>query len=430
MAGKLIVDTIDTDNAFITLNVQQATVATMNANGIFSRTGTKMIGTDGTVSATLSANTLANSSFQTGSIENYMRAQGVGTFAGNRNRIINGAMTFDQRYAGSANSAPAGYNYVLDRWQVTATQASKFTVQRDSSANTVAGFTNSMKIVSSSAYTVGTGESFYISQKIEGYNVADLRWGTANAKPVTLSFWVRSSLTGTFGGSFWNNLTDRLYAFTYTISAADTWEQKFVTINGDTTGTWETTNQVGMYVNFVIGCASGTQGTAGIWQAASTNAYFPTGSTNVVSTSGATWYVTGVQLEAGTTPTPFEYRQYGTELALCQRYYQQYNSTGDNAGFICNAYNDTSSRAFGVIQFPVIMRTSPTLTVVSATSFGIYAVPANSITLSSIALLGGASLPSSIGLILNASGVTAGQGTVLKDIGTNASGRIQISAEL
>jgi len=359
-----------------------------------------------------------------------MRAQGVGTFAGNRNRIINGAMTFDQRYAGSANSAPAGYNYVLDRWQVTATQASKFTVQRDSSANTVAGFTNSMKIVSSSAYTVGTGESFYISQKIEGYNVADLRWGTANAKPVTLSFWVRSSLTGTFGGSFWNNLTDRLYAFTYTISAADTWEQKFVTINGDTTGTWETTNQVGMYVNFVIGCASGTQGTAGIWQAASTNAYFPTGSTNVVSTSGATWYVTGVQLEAGTTPTPFEYRQYGTELALCQRYYQQYNSTGDNAGFICNAYNDTSSRAFGVIQFPVIMRTSPTLTVVSATSFGIYAVPANSITLSSIALLGGASLPSSIGLILNASGVTAGQGTVLKDIGTNASGRIQISAEL
>jgi hypothetical protein len=425
MAGKLIIDTIQTESSFLQMNVSNTRVATINASGIYSNTGTKMIGYDGTVSATLSANTLANSSFQTGSVEAYMRAQNLDF--GLRNRIINGAMQIDQRNAGTAVT-PANGNYTIDRYKCGVSQSSKFTLQQDSSANTVAGFVSSLKVISSSAYSITSSDYFMVGQEIEGSNIYDLRWGTANARPVTLSFFVRSSLTGTFGGSLRNNAADRSYPFSYTIVAADTWEQKSITIAGDTSGTWLTTNSTGINLVFGLGAGSTLSGTAGAWT--SSNLVSTTGAVSVVGTSGATWYITGIQLEEGSQATPFEFRHYGKELMMCQRYYQQYNSTGDNAGFICNAYNDTSSRAFGVIQFPVIMRTSPTLTVVSATSFGIYGIPANSITLSSIALLGGASLPSSIGLILNASGVTAGQGTVLKDIGTNASGRIQISAEL
>jgi hypothetical protein len=240
-----------------------------------------------------------------------------------RNRIINGDMRIDQRNAG-ASVTPTANQYITDRWQVDLSQASKFTAQQSTTAPT--GFSNSLLITSSSAYSVGSGDYFYIRQKIEGFNTSDLAFGTANAKTVTLSFWVYSSLTGTFGGSLRNSAVNRSYPFSYTISSANTWTQISVTIAGDTTGTWiGSTNGIGIDVAFSLGTGTTYSGTAGSW--AATNYVSVTGATSVVGTNGATFYITGVQLEQNTSATPFERRLISQELANCQRYYQHINPT-------------------------------------------------------------------------------------------------------
>jgi hypothetical protein len=243
-------------------------------------------------------------------------ANGSG-YTGYKNRIINGGMVIDQRNNGA--SITPNNEYTLDRWVINNTQTSKLTLQQNSGSVTPpAGFTNYIGIVSSSAYSVLTGDSFTLQQRIEGFNFADLAWGTASAYTVTLSFWVRSSLTGTFGGSLRNSGNTRSYPFTYTISAANTWEQKSITIAGDTSGTWLATNGLGVTVTFGLGVGSTFSGTAGSW--AGTNYNSATGATSVVSTNGATFYITGVQLERGSNATSFEFRDYGRELAMCQRY--------------------------------------------------------------------------------------------------------------
>jgi hypothetical protein len=209
--------------------------------------------------------------------------------------------------------------YTVDRWSCYGSAASKFTVQRSTTAP--AGFTNSLLVTSSSAYTVGASEFFFVQQVIEGNNIADLGWGTANAQAVTLSFQVRSSLTGTFGGTISNGATNRVYPFTYTISAANTFETKTITISGDTTGTWSTDTSGGIVVNFNMGAGASVSGTAGAWSGSTLRA--PTGATSVVGTNGATFYITGVQLEAGSVASPFERRDYGRELIMCQRYFEK-----------------------------------------------------------------------------------------------------------
>jgi len=285
-----------------------------------------------------------------------------------KNRIINGAMVIDQRNAG-ASVTPSNAQYTLDRWAATLTQASKFTVQQNAGSVTPpVGFTNYLGVTSSSAYSVVSSDLFTIRQAIEGYNVADLGWGTANAKTVTVSFWVRSSLTGTFGGSLTNGATDRLYPFSYTISAANTWEQKSVTITGCPDGTWLTTNGVGLYVFFGLGAGSTYSGTAGAW--VSTGKFSVTGSVSVVGTSGATWYVTGVQLEVGTQATTFDYRSYGTELALCQRYYWRKNAIDSSQQIVANLVAYTGISIWGKwLDLPVQQRAAGTVTLSSVTHF-------------------------------------------------------------
>jgi hypothetical protein len=241
-----------------------------------------------------------------------------GPIAGSRNRIINGDMRIDQRNAGA--SVTPSNSYTLDRWVGYNTQASKFTIQQNAGSVTPpTGFTQYLGVTSSSAYSITASDYFTISQLIEGFNVSDLGFGTAAAKTITLSFWVRSSLTGTFGGCL-NNNVDRSYPFTYTILAANTWEQKAITIAGDTAGTWVSTNAAAFGVHFGLGVGSTASGSAGSWVAG--GLLSATGATSVVGTNGATFYITGVQLEPGTVATPFERRSYGAELALCQRYYE------------------------------------------------------------------------------------------------------------
>ena len=271
-----------------------------------------------------------------------------------RNRIINGAMVIDQRNAGASVTNTTSNLYTLDRWACLGSQSSKFTIQQNANSITPpVGFVNYLGCTSSSAYTVGSGDYFQINQIIEGYNIADLGWGTANAKTIILSAWVYSSLTGTFGGALRNSGSARCYPFTYTISSANTWTQVSITIVGDTSGTWLTTNGHGIQVVFSLGMGSTYSGTAGVW--ASSNYASATGATSVVGTNGATFYITGVQLEKGSTATSFDYRPYGTELALCQRYYQR------QSGFLAIAGSSTS--AASCINFGTEMRASPSLSV-------------------------------------------------------------------
>lgn len=271
------------------------------------------------------------------------------TGIGFRNRIINGDMRIDQRNAGESVKANDGA-FAVDRFRFSMTQASKGTGRQTTIAP--AGFSNSLLFTSTAATSLAAGDEFAVLHPLEGYNLADLAWGSASAQAVTLSFWVRSSLTGTFGGSIQNSAANRSYPFSYSISAANTWEQKTVTIPGDTSGTWLTTNGLGARLRFGLGVGTTGSGTAGAW--ASANLSSATGATSVVGANGATFYITGVQLEAGSVATPFERRPYGTELALCQRYYELCLTQWVGSG--------AASSSFGGTQvFAVQKRTAPTI---------------------------------------------------------------------
>jgi hypothetical protein len=281
---------------------------------------------------------------------------------GFKNRLINSAMVIDQRNAGASVTLASGGTYTVDRWQGYEDTDGVMTAQQNSSAPT--GFINSLKLTTTTADSSLASTQFaLIQQKIEGLNIADLGWGTASAATVALSFLVRSSLTGTFGGSLRNSAQNRSYPFTFTISVADTWEQKTVTIAGDTSGTWLTTNGIGIHVAFGLGVGSTYSGTAGAW---SGSQYFSaTGATSVIGTLNATFYITGVQLEKGSTATSFDYRPYGTELALCQRYYEKsYNTdvvpaTATQVGAVGNYFRPGPTYLSLTFAFKTTKRITP-----------------------------------------------------------------------
>ena len=282
----------------------------------------------------------------------------VSGFTGFKNRIINPEMDIDQRNNGASVSNNGSQSYNLDRWQTGAYGGGVLQTQRSTIAP--AGFTNSLAItVTTADASVAAGDLYFVSQSIEGLNCADLAWGTVSAATVTVSFWVRSSLTGTFSGSLKNSAGNRSYPFIYTISAANTWEQKTVTIAGDTSGTWLTTNGVGITACFDLGSGTDYTGTAGAW--AAENNFGADGAVKLISTLNATWQITGVQLERGSNATSFEFRDYGRELILCQRYAivygrdQNYNEIG-GTGF---AYSTTKLNA--PVSMPVQMRSTPTI---------------------------------------------------------------------
>jgi len=293
--------------------------------------------------------------------------QGYSLGAGNssllKNKIINGACVIDQRNAGASVTITSDGQYTVDRFKCNASQSSKISAQQNAGSVTPpAGFSNYLGITSLSSYSIGSTDYFAINQNIEGYNMADLNWGTANAKTITLSAWVYSSLTGTFGGCVRNSSGGYCYPFTYTISSANTWTQISVTIAGPTSGTWGGTNTTGIQVYFGLGVGSTYSGTAGAW---STNLYLSaTGATSVVGTSGATFYITGVQLEVGSSATGYEYRQYGQELALCQRYLPAF--TAATPAPLCPAYTTSTTNARGIFILPVTVRSVPTGIVTSA----------------------------------------------------------------
>lgn len=307
-----------------------------------------------TAPLTLTGNlTFSDSSVQTAAASPYVL----------KNRIINGDMRISQRNT-TSSVTPASGDFTLDRWSVALSQASKFTVQQNAGSVTPpVGFSNYLGITSSSAYSITAGDYFYFRQPIEGFNTSDLAWGTANAKTVTLSFQVYSSLTGTFGGSLENSAYTRNYPFSYSIPTANTWTTISITIAGDTSGTWVgATNGAGLRVNFGLGVSSQFSGTAGVWAAG--DIVSTTGATSVVGTSGATFYITGVQLEIGTSATPFERRLYDKELISCQRYFAKVGPTTD-VGY-AQGISNTTSQGYFVLHYKVTMRTTPTFAYISS----------------------------------------------------------------
>jgi hypothetical protein len=250
---------------------------------------------------------------------------GAGNATGFKNRIINGAMTIDQRNAGASVTPAASANtYTVDRWFIvtSANTGSKVNVAQNLNAiSAPVGFTNYFGSANISAYSPASGDQLGLRQTIEGYNISDLNWGTANAQAVTLSFWVRSSLTGTFSGSIYNNGATRAYVFSFTVSSVNTFEYKTITIPGDTTGTWNTANSVGLTIQFNLGNGSTYLASSTGW--GSTYYAGLTGSQSPGASSGATFYITGVQLEVGSTATSFDVRDIGREVALCQRYFEK-----------------------------------------------------------------------------------------------------------
>ena len=346
----------------------------------------------------------------------------AGTY-GFKNRIINGAMVIAQR---ATSSSPTGGGYfTVDRWRLgqNSGYASSLTPTISQSSTAPTGFINSF------LYTNGTGSAptsaqlISIDQYIEGLNCTDLAFGSASVATITISFWVRASVTGTYAVALTNSAIDRSYVTTYTILSANTWEQKSVTIAGDQSGTWLTTNGTGILVRFPLGAGSTFQTTAGAWQAG--NYYTTSACTNLTATTSATFYITGVQLEKGSTATSFDYRPYGTELQLCQRYYTQLNSVGGYNSVFGAGYCDTSTAVKLYTPLPVQMRSAPTVTASAGNTFYVASTAGTACS----AFTAQYATVNGISNQFTTTGQTAGQGTLMRDNNTT-SAYIAASAEL
>jgi hypothetical protein len=424
---------IFTSGTVATLNSTTGTITNLSTTlaGDFTISqGTGTLGTSG-ATATTYGTTSAIPRITVDAKGRVTTASEVTAPVGFRNRIINGDMRIDQRRSG-ASVTIASAVYTLDRWFADMSAASKYSVQRNAGSVTPpAGYTNYLGVTSLSSYSVSASDYFTIQQYVEGYNFSDLGFGSSSAKSITLSFWVRSSLTGTFGGAVSNGAQNRSYPFSYTISSADTWENKSITISGDQSGTWITDNGKGISVFFGLGVGSTNSGTAGAWSGSTFVS--ASGATSVVGTNGATFYITGVQLEAGSTATEFERRPFGTELALCQRYYYQYAPANQDFDQIASRLSTTT--AWITMNTPVSMRTNPAVALGSA-PFGRFvgydsAFSSTTGTVSSIAILSTPSSNNAIQGLCTHAAITAAAGLYSFTFDTfGASSGIGLSAEL
>jgi hypothetical protein len=321
-----------------------------------------------------------------GAVTTPKMANEVEELFGFRNRIINGDMRIDQRNNGNAVTVDTFGKFGVDRWPSEtggATGGGIYTAQRSSDAPT--GFKNSLLCtVTTTDTSLAEGDLSEVVHKIEGFNIADLDWGTVNAKTATLSFWVKSSVTGSFSLGFQNNGNNRSYVAVYTINSANTWEYKTITVPGDTGGTWSTDNGIGLQIRWCFSTGSArVAAAANTWEASNRIAISST-SNPLMGTNGATWRMTGVQFEVGSTATPFERRPFGVELALCQRYYQRnFNPTYAGIG--------AASSAVVIPRFVVTMRAAPTVSSITTANidlFGVGSVNATTTTLDSITTTG------------------------------------------
>lgn len=323
-------------------------------------TGNLQLQTAGTTALNLDAN--QNATF-TGSVGS------TNTFAF-KNRVINGRMEIDQRNSGAAQTGvySNAYYYLADRFRIggNATGAARFTFQQVTDAPN--GFLKSGKItVTTNQASFAAGDLSVLSHLIEGYNISDLAWGTVNAAPVTLSFWIKCSVAGTYSVSV-NSSSSSGYLTNYTVNTPNTWEYKTIVVPAATTGTWGADSSLGIRIDWNLGSGSTSTSSGGAWQ--NTLYYSVTGSTQLAGTSNATWQITGVQLEKGSVATTFDQRSYTQEMALCQRYF--WRALGSVA-WQGNWYNGGGTIRIG-FKHPVSMRVAPSITRNGTVAFYSYAV--------------------------------------------------------
>ena len=278
----------------------------------------------------------------------------------NRNFLINGGCALDQRNGGSSVTT----GFAIDRTQIEGFDGGG-TGTGQQVTDSPSGFTHSLKITVTGTDTSLASTDFYtLRQIVEGYNIAHLGFGASGGTSVTLSFFVKSSLTGNFSCSLGNGDNNRSYPIMYTINTADTWEKKTMTFPADTTGTWGTGNGRGILVRWSLGAGSGRLGTANQWNGS--QAHGATGTTNLFATNAATFQITGLQLEAGSVATDFEHRSFAQEFALCQRYFQKNATAQMYLTLVRTADNQHRLN----LNLPVTMRATPTGTITSADQDG------------------------------------------------------------
>ena len=355
--GIQIVGSTDTVTTTTSGGSVKITPASINATGVSTFSDIRITG--GTIAGVSTA----------GITTVYIGSVNDGPISGVRNRIINGDMRIDQRNNGASVSAATGV-YPVDRFEIeNISGGGTATTQRSTTVPTGQGFTNSLLVtVTGTDTSLASSDYYTIRQIIEGQNIADLQFGTNSASIVTISFWVRSSVTGTYCFSLTNGGNSRGYPVEYSISSANTWEKKVITIPGDTSGTWGTDNGRGIQCRFCMGTGTSRQGTANTWNAGEIHG--TSNQTNLFATNGATFYITGVQLESGTVATPFERRSYGQELSLCQRYYEKSyeqsvvpgTATGSGYSLGCvNTNTSTTLYSSNIDKFAVVKRAAPAM---------------------------------------------------------------------
>ncbi len=282
----------------------------------------------------------------------------IGQIGGRRNLIINGAMQVAQR--GTSISVSSTAVYTLDRFSahkdtntMTATQAS----------DAPTGFEYSLKLTNGTGASPSSSHINCITYSVEGYDSTQLEIGTANAKKVTLSFHVKSSITGTYVVGFLDSGNDNGYIADYTINSANTWEKKTITLTMSDYGSWvgSSTNGTNLIIHWDLNSGSDRDvSTLNVWNDGVANDFSHSSQVDWVGTTGSTFYLTGVQLEVGDKATPFEHRSFGDELALCQRYFQKYSDNGSGSGYVANG-NIQSQRFYGIIRWTTTMRANPTV---------------------------------------------------------------------
>ena len=381
---------------------------------------TAKIAADAVTNAKIAADAVTNAKIADDAVQTENVASTVNL--GRRNMIINGAMQVAQRSTSSTSTSGIAY-HTVDRFNFRGQSTGVFTIAQDT--DSPADFYYSTKITVTTPDTaIGGGQRYWVTSYLEGNTVSHLNFGTSSAKTVTLSFYVKSSLTGTFSGGLVNSSFDRAQAFTYTISSANTWERKTVTISGDTSGTWLATTGIGLSVSFDLGAATNRQQSAGAWTASGSVA--ATGASQVIANNGATWQITGVQLEVGEQATPFEHRSFAEELALCHRYFHRANTVSVAATVGAGVWYATN-QVLGDYRFPR-MRSTPSASVPATNSLKMYksgaAIQANTSTPIDNASADGFARFN----ITPASNGTAGQGSVIQLVST--SDYLDMDAEL
>jgi len=333
---------------------------------------------------------------------------------GRRNMVINGAMQVAQRGTSFTSTADL---YTLDRFAIGHGTVNAMTVTQETDAPS--GFQYSLKVLTGTGASSGAAGYGLLRQAIEGTNMYQLKFGTSDAESVTLSFYVKSSLTGTFAVSIRNQVGNRAFAATYTISSANTWEYKTVTIAGDTSGTWTADTGIGLHVQFDLGAGSNYDIATGAWTSGS-NMFGGESTVKLTETTNATWFLTGLQVEVGSQATPFEHRSFGEELALCQRYYYKLIIDSSADSFAVGSNNTTTTSEHNII-FAQTMRANPTAIETTGTA-GDYQIASagSTTTCSAVPVFVRASLHTAYFRSTVSSGLTTGNASLLRSISSDA----------